>query len=194
VTPWSRCPTLTNRHGRNQTLLSSVRTRLRRSLLRPLMATAYRDRGPQAHHPTGSPATEARIPHWRPASHDHGLEAIPVATVQPADGELAAALAERHAPAAARISLTLEQSRKISQVVRPHGPSVDICAHQPEATPTAAQVVIGGCILGCGDGLRLAEPSITWVSALELGKYNIRLNSVNPTGASLPIDGGYTCR
>jgi hypothetical protein len=26
------------------------------------MATAYRDLGPQAHHPTGSPATEAKIP------------------------------------------------------------------------------------------------------------------------------------
>jgi hypothetical protein len=26
------------------------------------MAAVYRDRGPQAHQPTGSPATEARIP------------------------------------------------------------------------------------------------------------------------------------
>ena len=32
------------------------------TLLRPLVATTYRDRGPQAHQPTGSPATEARIP------------------------------------------------------------------------------------------------------------------------------------
>jgi len=31
-------------------------------LLRPLVATMYRDRGPQAHHPTGSPATDAKIP------------------------------------------------------------------------------------------------------------------------------------
>jgi hypothetical protein len=35
---------------------------LRKILLRPPIATVYRDLGPQAHHPTGSPATEARIP------------------------------------------------------------------------------------------------------------------------------------
>lgn len=49
-------------HATKNTRVSSSRSRSRRSLLRPLSATAYRDLGPHAHHPTGSPVQEARTP------------------------------------------------------------------------------------------------------------------------------------
>jgi len=62
-----------------------------------------------------------------------------VATIEPAGGELAASHAERHAPAAAGSPLTLEQSRQVSHVFRSHGPSVDVCSHEQEATQTRSQ-------------------------------------------------------
>lgn len=62
VIPWPRCSARTNRQGSSQTLSSSARARLPISVLRLSVATTYRDRGPHAHQPTGSPAIEARIP------------------------------------------------------------------------------------------------------------------------------------
>jgi len=59
---------------------------------------------------------------------------MPVPTTEPTSGELAAGHAERHAPAVASSPLTLEQTRKISQLSRPHRPGVEICAHARDAT------------------------------------------------------------
>ena len=41
-----------------------------------------------------------------------------------------------NAPAAASGPLIPEQSRQVGHVFRPHGPSVDVCAHEHEATQT----------------------------------------------------------
>ena len=55
---------------------------------------------------------------------------MPIATTEPTDGELAAGDAECHAPAMTSGPLTLEESGKISQLLRPHGPSVNRYAHE----------------------------------------------------------------
>jgi hypothetical protein len=62
VTPWPRRPARTKRQGRSHTISSSLGARFRMILLRGLVAATYRDRGPQAHQPTGSAACKARIP------------------------------------------------------------------------------------------------------------------------------------
>jgi hypothetical protein len=105
-------------------------------LVRGLVAATYRDRGPQAHQPTGSAAREAQDSHSCRTSGSHRPEPPLVATIEPTSGELAASHAECHAQAAASGPLTLEQSRQVRHVSRPHGSSVDVCAHEHEATQT----------------------------------------------------------
>jgi hypothetical protein len=100
---------------------------------RRLSATAYRSRGPQQHHPTGSPATDAKIPSAS-RSGGPGLEATPIATTKPTSGELTTGRAKRHTPAAASSPLTVEQTREIRELTQTHRPSLDIRAHEREAS------------------------------------------------------------
>jgi len=62
TTPWPRRSARTKKQGKSHTISSSSRTRFLMILFRGSVAATYRDRGPQAHQPTGSAACEAKIP------------------------------------------------------------------------------------------------------------------------------------
>jgi hypothetical protein len=62
MTPWPRRPARTKKQGKSHTISSSSRARFLMILFRGAVAATYRDRGPQAHQPTGSAACQAKIP------------------------------------------------------------------------------------------------------------------------------------